>query len=66
MEGSQALTNMDTKSPEVLSTSHAQDHLLFIAPMKIEPLYPFIGHCLGGPDAPIRLTERTWSSVWST
>ena len=32
MEGSQALTSMDTKSPEVLSTSHGQDPLLFIAP----------------------------------
>ena len=32
MEGSQALSSMDTKSPEVLSTSHGQDTLLFIAP----------------------------------
>ena len=32
MEGSQALTSMDTKSPKVLSTSHGRGHLLFIAP----------------------------------
>ena len=32
MEGSQALSSMDTKSPKVLSTSHGRDHLLFIAP----------------------------------
>jgi len=31
MEGSQALTSMDTKSPEVLNPSHGQDTLLFIA-----------------------------------
>ena len=32
MEGSQALSSMDTKSLEVLNTSHGRDHLLFIAP----------------------------------
>ena len=31
MEGSQALSSMDTKSLEVLSTSHGRDTLLFIA-----------------------------------
>ena len=47
MEGSQALTSMDTKSPEVLNTGHGRNHLLFIAPTKIEPLYPFTGHNTG-------------------
>ena len=31
MEGSQALSSMDTKSSKVLSTSHGRDTLLFIA-----------------------------------
>ena len=47
MEGSQALTSMDTKSLKVLSTSHGRDHLILIAPTKIEPLYPFTGHNTG-------------------
>ena len=43
MEGSQALSSMDTKSPEVLSTSHGRDPLLFIAPWAKLAVTPSLG-----------------------
>ena len=43
MEGSQALTSMDTKSPVVLSTSDGQDPLLFIAPWAKLAVTPSLG-----------------------
>ena len=43
MEGSQAFTSMDTKSPEVLSSSHGRDHLLFIAPWAKLAVTPSLG-----------------------
>ena len=43
MEGSQALSSMDTKSLEVLSTSHGRDTLLFIAPWAKLAVTPSLG-----------------------
>ena len=43
MEGSQALTSMDTKSPEVLSISHGRGYLLFIAPWAKLAVTPSLG-----------------------
>ena len=43
MEGSQALSSMDTKSPKVLSTSHGRGHLLFIAPWAKLAITPSLG-----------------------
>jgi len=44
MEGSQALTSMDTKSLEVLSTSHGRGPLLFIAPRAKLAVTPSLGN----------------------
>ena len=43
MEGSEALTSMDTKSLEVLNTSHGRDTLLFIAPRAKLAVTPSLG-----------------------
>ena len=43
MEGSQALLSMDTKSPEVLNTSHGRDTLLFISPWAKLAVTPLLG-----------------------
>ena len=43
MEGSQALSSIDTKSLEVLHPSHGRDHLLFIAPRAKLAVTPSLG-----------------------
>ena len=43
MEASQALTSMDTKSPEVLYSSHGRDPFLFIAPWAKLAVTPSLG-----------------------
>ena len=43
MDGSQALTSMDTKSLEVLSSSHGRRPLLFIAPRAKLAVTPSLG-----------------------
>ena len=43
MEGSQALSSMDTKSPKVLNASQGRDHLLFIAPSAKLAVTPSLG-----------------------
>ena len=47
MEGSQALSSMDTKSPEVLNASHGRDTLLFIAPRAKLAVTPSLGKTRG-------------------
>ena len=43
MEGFQALSSMDTKSPKVLNTSHGRRPLLFIAPRAKLAVTPSLG-----------------------
>ena len=45
MEGSQALSSMDTKSPKVLNASHGRRPLLFIAPRAKLVVTPSLGNC---------------------
>ena len=69
MEGSQALTSMDTKSPEVLNSSHGRDHLLFIAPWAKQAVTPSLGkfrddrtHMSFAPDVSDRYDRRVRST----
>ena len=57
MEGSQALTSMDTKSLEVLHTSHGRGPLLFIAPRAKLAVTPSLGN--GRADRTLDLSVRS-------
>ena len=65
MQGSRALTSMDTKSPEVLSTSHGRGHLLFIAPRAKIVVTPSLGRFQDDRTRPVWRSNTFGRCLWT-